>query len=144
VRPAPQPGESTIEVTVTVENKPTHQYEQVNLVWYYDDSHMVKIGQELVDGKLSIVMGREEKDQCRTIAIIPLASTSVRLRLLAKGDQLVGQFRTSDSKDWQQAGACTMPVPAGGAAKICLQFYQGPQDVEHWALVSDFRIARHD
>jgi regulation of enolase protein 1 (concanavalin A-like superfamily) len=144
VRPAPQPGESTIEISVAVENKPTHQYEQVDLVWYYDDSHMVKIGQELVDGKLSIVMGREEKDQCRTIAIIPLTSTSVRLRLVAKRDKLVGQFRTSDAADWQRAGECTMPVPAHGTAKICLQFYQGPQDVEHWALVSDFRILTRD
>src|SRR5687767_11586970 len=52
-----------VTISVTVSNRPTEQYEQVDLVWYYDDSHMVKIGQEQVDGKLSIVMGREEKDR---------------------------------------------------------------------------------
>src|SRR5262249_34545201 len=60
VRTAPDTSTSEIEISVNVENHPTHQYEQVDLVWYYDDSNMVKIGQELVDGKLSVVMGREE------------------------------------------------------------------------------------
>src|SRR5262245_15626299 len=70
VRPAPHATEGGLEVAATVENRPTEQYEQVDLVWYYDDGHMVKLGQELVDGKLSIVMGREENDRTRTIAII--------------------------------------------------------------------------
>jgi len=67
---------------MTVEHKPTHQYEQADLVCYFDDSHMAKIGEELVDGKLSIVMGREENDKTRTIKIIPLEQTRVELRLL--------------------------------------------------------------
>src|SRR5687767_8449284 len=62
-----------LEISMTVEHKPTEQYEQVDLVAYYSDGHQVKIGEELVDGKLSIVMGREENDRARTIAIIPLA-----------------------------------------------------------------------
>ncbi len=76
IRKLPNPSGQGIEVSVTVENRPTEQYEQVDLVWYYDESNMVKLGQELVDGQLSIVMGREEKDRTRTIAIIPLTSTS--------------------------------------------------------------------
>ena len=80
VRPAPDTTTHEIEVDVTFENRPTNQYEQVDLVWYYDDSNMVKLGEELVDGKLSIVMGREEGDKTRTLAIIPLASARVRLR----------------------------------------------------------------
>jgi regulation of enolase protein 1 (concanavalin A-like superfamily) len=58
VRPAPDPAKGPIEISVTVTNPPTGQYEQTDLVWYYDDSHMVKIGQELVNKKLSLVMGR--------------------------------------------------------------------------------------
>src|ERR1700745_926285 len=72
IRPTPEAEDAEIEVCVTVENHPTNQYEQADLVWYYDDSNMVKLGQELVDGSLSVVMGREEHDQTRTIAIIPL------------------------------------------------------------------------
>src|SRR5437870_8757255 len=41
-RPAPDPGTNQIEVSLYVENNPTGQYEQVDLVWYYDDSNMVK------------------------------------------------------------------------------------------------------
>jgi hypothetical protein len=63
-----------IEVALTFENCSTNQYEQVDLVWYYDDSNMVK---------LRVVMGREENDKTRTAAIIPLASMIVRLRLFA-------------------------------------------------------------
>src|SRR5207247_4222107 len=72
IRPAPRPANEGIEVSVNVENRPTSQYEQADLVWYFDDGHMVKLGQELVDGKLSIVMGREENDKTRTIAILQL------------------------------------------------------------------------
>ena len=128
---------------MTFENRPTHQYEQCDLVWYYNDSNMVKLGQELVDGKLSVVMGREENDQCRTIAIIPLASPKVRLRLFAKGDQIRGQFRTPGAAEWRDVGQCSMPAPTNAAPKISLQFYQGPADAEHWARVSEFRIPKH-
>ena len=142
VRPAPDAKKREIEVSVTVTNRPTNQYEQVDLVWYYDDSHMVKLGQELVDGKLSIVMGREENDRTRTIAIIPLDSYSVRLRLVVMGNRIRGQFRTPDAREWREAGDCDLPVPGESNAKISLQFYQGPTDAEHWARVTEFRVER--
>ncbi len=59
--------ESGTDVRVTLVNSPTRRWEQVDLVWYYRDSHMVKIGLELEHGKNSVVMGREEDDRCRTI-----------------------------------------------------------------------------
>jgi regulation of enolase protein 1 (concanavalin A-like superfamily) len=142
LRPAPDATKDEIEVSVSVANTPTEQYEQVDLVWYFDDSHMVKIGRELVDGKLSVVMGREENDRTRTIAIIPMDVTSVRLRLLVKGNQIRGQFRAPDAKEWRDAGQCDLPAPTNGGAKISLQFYQGPANAEHWARVTGFRIRR--
>src|SRR5947209_6775476 len=39
-------GDELLSVSVTVENKPSNQYEQVDLVWFYDESNMVKIGEE--------------------------------------------------------------------------------------------------
>src|SRR2546423_12938183 len=45
--PGPAGPHQQLQISITVSNKPTEQYEQVDLVWYYDDSHMVKIGQEL-------------------------------------------------------------------------------------------------
>src|SRR5512136_1465332 len=107
VRSAPDPTQVEIEVSVNVENKPTNQYEQVDLVWYYDDSNMVKLGLELVDGKLSVVMGREEGDKTRTVTIVPIASTSVRLRFFVKGSQIRGQFRSMKEPDWRDVGECS-------------------------------------
>jgi regulation of enolase protein 1 (concanavalin A-like superfamily) len=142
VRPAPDASRDEIEISVNFENHPTGQYEQADLVWYYDDGHMVKIGREIVDGKLSIVMGREESDKTRTLAIIPIESESARLQLLVKGNRIRGQFRLPDSGEWRDAGQCELPAPADAKAKISLQFYQGPVNSEHWARVTEFRIQR--
>jgi regulation of enolase protein 1 (concanavalin A-like superfamily) len=138
VRPAPDPAQHTVTVSVTVSNRPTEQYEQVNLVWYYDDGHMVKIGQEQVDGRLSLVMGREENDRTRTICIIPIEAERVDLRLAVRGAELIGEFRPAHTPEWLKAGSCTLPVQ--GRPHITLQAYQGPAQTERWATFSNFRI----
>lgn len=143
IRAAPDANTSEIELSVSVENHPTHQYEQVDLVWYFDDSNMVKLGQELVDGKLSVVMGREENDKTRTIAIVPLDSASVHLRIFIRGNHIRGEFRTPGNNTWHAVGDCEAPAPANLQPKISLQFYQGPADAEHWARVSGFAIFKH-
>jgi regulation of enolase protein 1 (concanavalin A-like superfamily) len=138
VRRVPDPANGEVEISVTVSNKPTEQYEQVDLVWYYDDGHQVKVGQELVDGKLSIVMGREERDRTRTIAIIPLDALRVQLRFLAKGNRIRGQFRPDAAGEWREAGECDLPV--GGEPHAALQCYQGPARTGHWARLTDFSV----
>ncbi len=141
VRAAPDLAGGPLEISITVSNRPTSQYEQADLVWYYDDSHMVKLGQELVDGKLSIVMGREEKDRTRTIAIIPITAHTVRLRHQVEKNNLRGQFLLEGSDSWVTAGECDLPSN-GQPPRISLQFYQGTTQVEHWVSVSNFRITR--
>jgi len=137
VRELPQVA-APLEISVTVSNNPTEQYEQVDLVWYYDGSHQVKIGQERVDGKLTIVMGREEKDRARTIAIIPIDAWTVDLRLTVDGNTIRGAFRPSGAKEWREAGNCDLPVH--GAPKLAIECYQGPASVEHWARISDVTV----
>ena len=140
IHPAPNPAEGRIEISVLVENTPTNQYEQVDLTWFYDDSNMVKIGEELVDGKLSIVMGREEKDRTRTITIVPIDFTTVHLKLVVSGNQIEGFFRSSAENQWRKAGQCDLPVHDSKPGQISLQCYQGRADVEHWARITDFQI----
>lgn len=139
-RPLPVAGTNELEIAVAIENRPTEQYEQADLVWYYDDSHMVKLGQELVDGKLSIVMGREEKDRTRTIAILPLPADAFRVcvRFLVKGNSIRGEYQLSGQAKWMSAGECDLPVK--GEPKASLQVYQGPKTVERWARFTDFRV----
>jgi hypothetical protein len=141
VRDLPKTDEP-IEISMRVENKPTEQYEQVDLVAYFDDSHQVKIGEEQVDGKLSIVMGREEMDRTRTLAIIPLERTRVELKLRLEGQKISGFFRPEGSGDWTKAGECDLP--GLGRPRIAIQCYQGPKDKERWASIQNFRIARPD
>lgn len=140
VRPLPSLGRSPIEAIATVENYPTGQYEQVNLVWYYGDSHMVKIGLELVHGQLSLVMGREEADKAKTLCIIPLDSNRVELRLTGDEENVHGEYRTPGSPEWKLAGRCDLPV--NGEPKISIQAYQGLPDVDHWAKITGFRITQ--
>ena len=139
VRPAPDPAQQAVAAEVRIENRPTEQYEQVDLVWYYSDKAMVKIGQELVDGKLSLVMGREEADRTRTIAIIPLEGDRLEVRLVAEGTQIRGEFRTPPDQVWQRAGSCELPID--GAPKLSLMAYQGPAATERWVKLSSFRVA---
>lgn len=139
VRPVPDPAARPVEVSVTVSNKPAGQYEQVDLVWYYDDGHMVKIGQEQVNDVLCLVMGREEKDKTRTLAKIPIEALTLDLRFLASGDTLKGQYRPAGETEWKDAAECILPK--NGEPKVSLQVYQGPRDAERWARFSAFRIA---
>jgi regulation of enolase protein 1 (concanavalin A-like superfamily) len=139
VRPVPEPGDGTIEARVTVKNRPTEQYEQVNIVWYYADSHMVKLGQEMVDGQLSIVMGREENDRTRTIAIIPIEAESVDVRFLVTRERIRGEFRPAGVGEWALAGETDLPVK--GSPNISLQTYQGPRD-GRWVELRDVRVYR--
>lgn len=142
VRPLPELEDGALSIALTVTNAPTNQYEQVNLVWYYDDRHMVKIGLERVDGVNSLVMGREEADKTTTLAIIPVTSATLDLRLTVRGTQLQGEFREAPAQEWRPAGACELPV--NGAPKASIQAYQGPPDAEHWARITRFRIERSE
>ena len=140
VRPIPLAASGTTEVSVRIANKPSSQYEQIDLVWYYDDGHMVKIGQEQVDGVLSLVMGREEGDKTRTIAIVPIEALALDVRFLVSGDVIRGQFRPAGDDRWKDAGEC--PLPARGEPRASLQVYQGPPGVDRWARFNRFRVSR--
>ena len=140
IHPAPDPALTLVEVSVLVENKPSNQYEQVDLTWYYNDSNMVKIGEELVDGKLSIVMGREEQDHTRTIIIIPIDFTKVHLKLAVTGNHIQGFFSNPKDDEWKRAGECDLPPHVNKPGQISLQCYQGSEDVEHWARITHFQI----
>jgi regulation of enolase protein 1 (concanavalin A-like superfamily) len=140
VRSVPDPANEAVELTVVVENTPTHQYEQVNLVWYYGDSHMVKLGLELVDGEVCVVMGREQADRTRTIAKIPVKTQRLRVRLTASGNQIRGQYQLHATGPWQDAGSCDLPVH--GQPHASLQVYQGDPKVERWARITEFRVSR--
>jgi regulation of enolase protein 1 (concanavalin A-like superfamily) len=140
LRSAPDPANGDVEVVVTVENYPTNQYEQVDLTWYFNDSNMVKLGEELVDSQLSIVMGREEQDKTRTIKIVPLHSNRVRLSLRVEGTRIQGRFQPAGASGWTEVGSCDLPLATRLKPKVCLQCYQGTTEAEHWAKLTAFEL----
>ena len=138
VRPVPDPTKQPMAIELTVATKPTERWEQAGMAWYYDDGHMVKLVRELVKGKVSIVMGREQNDRTKTIAVIPIEGDSVSLRLEAKGRFITGKYRVDPDDPWLKAGTTDPPIK--GAPKISFQCYNGPPNTEHWATFSNFRI----
>jgi ubiquinone/menaquinone biosynthesis C-methylase UbiE len=142
VRWAPELAQGELEISAMIQNRPTRQYEQADLVWFYDGSNMVKLGLELVDQQLSVVMGREEKDQTRTAGIVPVQTNSVCLKLLVKSDRIQGLMRPANASEWRQVGECSLPAPTNSVAKLSLQFYQGRETDGHWARVTEFRVVR--
>jgi alpha-L-fucosidase len=130
------------DVSVTLANSPMQRWEQVDLVWYYSDSHMVKIGLELEHGINSVVMGREENDRTRTIKIVPIARDTVTVRFKVAQGQVQGYYRLTDADPWIEVGTCSAPVPIGEghAPRVSIQCYQGDPKHPHWARITDLAI----
>jgi len=133
---------SGADVQVTLANSPTKRWEQVDLVWYYRDSHMVKIGLELEHGINSVVMGREEGDRTRTIKIVPIAKDLVTVRFKVADGQVHGFYRLTDEDDWVDVGTCSEPKPTDGSdqPQVSIQCYQGDAQNPHWARITDLKI----
>jgi regulation of enolase protein 1 (concanavalin A-like superfamily) len=136
--PLPDDPAERVTISAIVSNTPTAQWEQIDLVWFYTEGNMVKLGHEMVDGKVCIVMGREEGDRARTVAIIPTPLRRVELRLSAHAGKIRGEFRAPKAAQWQMAGECDLPVK--GAPHLSIQSYNGERDVEHWAIVENLRV----
>jgi len=134
--------ESGTDVQATLANSPTNRWEQVDLVWYYRDSHMVKIGLELVQGKNSVVMGREEDDRTRTIKIVPIETDEVTVRLRVTGGQVRGYYRLAPEDKWTDVGICTEPRPTASTDKpqVSIQCYQGDPQNPHWARITELKV----
>lgn len=133
---------SGVDVRVTLANSPTRRWEQVDLVWYYRDSHMVKIGLELEHGKNSVVMGREEGDRTRTIKIVPIERDRVTVRFKVSQGKVRGYYRLSAEDGWKDVGTCDEPRPAGSTEtpRVSIQCYQGDPKNPHWARITDLKI----
>ena len=131
VRPAPDRGEGTFAIEVTVANHtfPTQQYEQAGITWYHDGKPVFKEVKELIDGDLFIIPGR-----------VSMRAQRVRLRLLVTATSWEAQFCPNGDKEFQTAATGELPPP--GDDRVSIQCYQGPPDAEHWIRFEQFRITR--
>ena len=136
----PDTWRDSVEISVQMEQHPKKRWEQTNLVWYYSDSTMVKIGLEIENGRNNIVMGREIDDRTETIAIIPYPEETVQLKLVVDGCELTGFYRNPASKAWTEVGQTSLPFDSSTPPQVSLQFYQGEVDANRWATVSHFKM----
>ena len=129
LRPAPDRGEGTfvIEVTITNHTHPTQQYEQAGVTLYHDGKPVFKEVKELIDGDLYIIPGRQ-----------PMPAKSVRLRLLVTADSWEAQYCPEGETEFQTAATGELPLP--GDDQVSIQCYNGPPDKEHWIRFENFRI----
>ncbi|TWT80186.1 hypothetical protein CA13_15990 [Planctomycetes bacterium CA13] len=143
VQPLPDGWKDAVEVSVELSHHPKKRWEQANLVWYYSDSAMVKLGLEIEHGITNIVMGREEGDKTRTVVIIPYADPVVQLRLTVVGQEIRGYFRPLGTTDWTEAGVSTLPETSSALPpQVSLQFYQGEAGSNRWATVKWLEIKK--
>ncbi len=140
LHPVPRAWQDSVDVRVQLEQHPKKRWEQTNLVWYYSDSTMVKIGLEIEHGITNIVMGREENDRTRTIAIVPYPGETVQLRFVVDGPELSGFYRKPDEQEWIAVGTAALPEDASTPPQVSLQFYQGEADSGRWATASQFEM----
>lgn len=134
LRSLPAGWESGIDITCELWHSPKKRWETANLVWYFDDGNMVKLGLEIEHGVANIVMGRKENNKGKTLAIIPYADPEVQLRLTVMGQKLVGYFRKPSDETWTRAAETNLPTsPENSTAHISLQCYGGEADSNRWA-----------
>ena len=130
--PAPNRGEGAWAIAVTVYNhtRPTQQYEQAGITWYQSGEPIFKEVKELIDDDLYIIPGRQ-----------PMATQSVRLRLVVTADSWEARYRPEGEERFRTAGQGELPPP--GDDQVSIQCYNGPQNAEHWIRFQDFQISRH-
>ena len=131
VRKAPDRGQGTLAIEVTVANHtvPTNQYEQAGITWYRNGNPVLKLVKERVDGELCIIPGK-----------VPMASQTVQLRLIVTADMFKAQFRPDGKGEFRTAAEGKLPGPEDD--QVSIQCYNGPADAEHWIRFDDFRILR--
>jgi len=135
-RAAPEMAEFVTEDIVT--KLPEAGGEQAGLLWYYDDANNIKLVKEMVgEGRLVIVMAREEDDQPGVVGEVPFAPATAQLRLALAGGRVTGHYRVSDEDGWQAVGECE---PVGGARIGLCTHGSVPESEERWAEFRRFRV----
>jgi cytochrome c len=138
VRPA---GEATdkLSTEVKVASQPKVNAEQAGLLWYLEDANYIKLVREIVNGKLSVAMVREENEKPVVIRVVPAEAGAFDLRLRMVSGRVRGEFRTSETAEWQLAGDCA----SLGAGELMVGLFAGGGEAsaERWARFERFQMS---
>lgn len=132
-RPADFRGQGIfrVEAKVTCLEKPINQYQQGGLYWMQDGRVVFKLVHEFVDGKMYIFPGK-----------IPVDSTSVNLRIISNGDNIIAEFCCDGESSYRRI--YEGELKHAGSEEIGIQCWNGPSDrkTPHWMRFQNFRIVK--
>jgi regulation of enolase protein 1 (concanavalin A-like superfamily) len=136
---APVQGGS-VDARISVAHQPKELYEQAGLLWYVDDDNFVKLISEHIEGKMYVVVAREERGKGKVIGKIEVPTSDLQLRLKVEGQTVSGQWRVKDQDDWRNAGTCSFEVD--GQRRFGIFTQNGPADVTRWVSFDEFVVSR--
>ena len=136
VRP---PKRESLAASVSVVHRPKEKYEQAGLLWCVDDDNFVKLISEQIDGKMYVVLAREQNGRGQVFAKIETPAPDFQLRLAVQSNRVTGQWRLKDADAWSDAGACNFDVQDD--ARFGLFTQNGPKDQVRWVRFDNFVIA---
>jgi regulation of enolase protein 1 (concanavalin A-like superfamily) len=136
LRPLPK-SDKALAVEVFVESEPKAQFEHAGIVWYQDDDNYVSLFQEVLGGKVELLMvtEREAKPSFRTD---PHKEKGVWMRLVIDGGKITTQFKPAEKGDWKVVGVSDMPMKT--PARVGVMCGGAPKDAERHARFHGFRI----
>lgn len=137
---APPLKADEMAASVSVAHKPSEKYEQAGPLWYVDDDNFVKLISEHIDGKMYVVIAREQQGKGTVVGKLEVPRADFQLRLVVKSGRVVGQWRLESGDPWSEAGACDFT--AKGQPRFGLFTQNGPAKEVHWVRFDDFVVAR--
>lgn len=137
---APWLKATEMAASVSVAHKPAEKYEQAGPLWYIDDDNFVKLISEHIDGKMYVVIAREQQGKGTVVGKIEVPRADFQLRLVVKSDHVVGQWRLESSDRWSEAGDCEFV--AKGRPRFGLFTQNGPASEFRWVSFDNFVVTR--
>lgn len=128
-----------VAACVGVAHEPKEKWEQAGLLWYVDDDNFVKLISEQIDGKMYVVVAREEKGRGKVVGKVVAPQANMQLRLKVEAKRVTGQWRIKEGDKWSDSGECDFN--AEGNPRFGLFTQNGPKEGVRWVRFDDFVIS---
>jgi regulation of enolase protein 1 (concanavalin A-like superfamily) len=144
VRPAPASLKDGFMVEVLLKNDPKGQYEHAGLLCYFDGLNTICYNKESIDGKTYVLMAAAQDGKpIHDGPYKECAESEIWLRLIIRGNKVIGQFRPSESVPWETVGERTLPTSTKGLL-VGIHSGYGMEKPQRQARFRNFRILSAD
>jgi regulation of enolase protein 1 (concanavalin A-like superfamily) len=131
------PGKSDdFAIEVQIKSQPSTPFEHAGLILFADGDNYVVLNKEMF-GKPEVILVAEKNGKPADVSK-PYEHEEICLRLTVSGTKATAQYRHYDTDEWQTLGERELPV--AGPYKVGMFAGRPPQDTDHRARFSQFRI----